>query len=108
MADSAARQAGTTPHQRSRRRHRPYAGHRRTYRRNPRAALGRPRGPPAVTGIPPHPSRKPGPPFTAGKADANPPPPRPAHTSEETTNTYNIKNPAVAPDVSDILQQLGS
>ncbi len=30
------------------------------------------------------------------------------HTSEEITNTYYIEKPAVAPDVSDILQQLGS
>jgi integrase len=30
------------------------------------------------------------------------------HTSEEITNTYYIEKPAVAPDVADILQQLGS
>jgi integrase len=30
------------------------------------------------------------------------------HTSEEITNTYYIAKPALAPDVSDILQQLSA
>jgi integrase len=61
-----------------------------------------------LTWITPHTFRKTVATLIDREADAKTAAAQLGHTSEEITNTYYIEKPAVAPDVSDILQQLGS